>query len=187
MAPMMQRRFAADLDDDEDDQRLRMTRVLSRVKAGRTVTTGQAVSRAEIDAHRRHAARLSRRDLPASPLRSMTPAGIIRRALRRPGRQRRCRRAGDAEPRPPMRRATQVRGLQDAWKNPTGQMQQPPDNGDPDGDEDDGKSRCRRAMSTSGGLPTCGGSRLATATAMARLMLMRAVHAQDQPRRATGR
>jgi hypothetical protein len=30
--------------------------------------------------------------------------------------------------------------LQDAWRNPSGQMQQPPDNSDPDGDEDDGET-----------------------------------------------
>jgi hypothetical protein len=30
-----------------------------------------------------------------------------------------------------------VRGLGDAWKQPSGQMQQPPDNSNPDGDEDD--------------------------------------------------
>ena len=30
--------------------------------------------------------------------------------------------------------------LQDAWKNPSGQMQQAPDNSDPDGDEDDGET-----------------------------------------------
>ena len=43
----------------------------------------------------------------------------------------------DAERKATEARDAWIRGLQDAWKTPTGAMQTPPDNSDPDGDEDD--------------------------------------------------
>ena len=87
----------------------------------------------------------------------MTPAIITRRALTlatAPALR-------DAERKATEARDAWIRGLQDAWKHAVGQMQPPPDNGDPNGDEDDGET-VARATSTSSGCKALIGRRLAT-------------------------